>query len=212
MAFLILTYVIIWAMREKRTQIVLWTLATALGLTIISLFILPGWPLMWLRQLVSYPSYTEIGSPLSIMLSGLPDQWALANWIVGGALLAYLFLEWVLSLGKGDAGFQWTAALTLVVTNLIAFRTATTNFVVMFPALILIFHSWSQRWGRRGVSVVWIISFGLLAGLWWLFLVTVDGNMEAPIMYLPLPVFILAGLIWSRWWIFSAARQPLRGF
>lgn len=211
MAFLILPYVIIWAIREKRTQIVLATLATLFGLTIISLLLLPGWPLMWLRQLVSYPSYTEIGSPLSIMLSGLPDQLALVNWFVGGALLAYLFLEWILSFGKDDSGFQWTAALTLVVTNLIAFRTATTNFVVMFPALILIFHSWTQRWGRRGISAVWIASLGLIIGLWGLFLSTVDGNMEAPIMYLPLPIFIFISLLWSRWWIIRAARQHLRG-
>ena len=165
---------------------------------------------MWLRQLVSYPSYTAIGSPLSLMLSGLPDQWSWGIWILTSALVAYVFLEWVLSFGKGDSGFQWTAAMTLVVTNLIAFRTATTNFVVMLPALILIYHSWSQRWRRRGLIAVWVASLGLLFGLWGLFLRTVDGNVEAPIMYLPLPLFLFAGLLWSRWWIVRATRQPLR--
>jgi hypothetical protein len=96
-----------------------------------------------------------------------------------------------------------------VVTNLIAFRTATTNFVVILPAIILVFHSWAQRWNRQGYLAVWIISLLMLVGLWVLFLTTVDGNIEAPVMYLPLPIFALLGLLWSRWWILRSSRQPL---
>ncbi|TFH35574.1 MAG: DUF2029 domain-containing protein [Anaerolineales bacterium] len=156
MAFLIVPYVLIWALRVRRPQIVLWCLATVIGLTTASVLILPGWPLMWLRQLASYPTYTDIGSPLSILISGVPDRMSWVKWILPGVLAAYLSLEWIRSMGKDDAGFQWTAALTLVVTNLIAFRTATTNYVVLFPALVLIFHSWSQRWGKQGITAIWV--------------------------------------------------------
>jgi hypothetical protein len=208
MAFLILPYICFWAIREKRIQLLLWTLATSLGLIVLSILLLPDWPLLWLRQLVSYPTYTNLGSPISIMLSGLPENLSLLSWILMGGLIAYLFLEWGLSFGKGDTAFQWTSAMTLVITNLVAFRTATTNFVIMLPALILIFHSWAQRWGRRGRAAVWIASFGLIGGLWLLFLLTVDGNVEAPIMYLPLPIFAFVSLLWSRWWILRGSRQP----
>jgi hypothetical protein len=208
LAFLILPYVCIWAIRERRIQLLLWTLATSIGLITLSILILPDWPILWLRQLVSYPTYTDLGSPISIMLSDLSENVSLLSWILTGGLVAYLLLEWVLSLGKGDTAFQWTAAMTLVITNLIAFRTATTNFVVMLPALILIFHSWAQRWGRRGHAAVWIVSFGLIIGLWVLFLLTVDGNVEAPIMYLPLPIFAFVSLLWSRWWILRGSHQP----
>jgi hypothetical protein len=209
MAFLILPFLGIWAMRERRVQLLLWILSTVIGLTLVSVLILPDWPLMWLRQLVSYPTYTNLGSPLSILITGLSGGSSLVTWILTGGLVAYLLLEWGLSLGGGELNFQWTAAMTLVVTNLIAFRTATTNFVVLLPALILIFHSWAQRWGRRGYLAVWIVCLLLIGGLWVLFLFTVDGNMEAPIMYLPLPIFTFVGLLWSRWWILRASRQPL---
>jgi hypothetical protein len=208
MAFLILPYVCIWAIRERRIQLLLWTLSTSIGLIVLSILILPDWPILWLRQLVSYPTYTDLGSPISIILSSLPDNFSHLNWILTGGLIAYLLLEWGLSLGKGDTNFQWTAAMTLVITNLVAFRTATTNFVVLLPALILVFHSWAQRWGRRGHAAVWITSFGLIIGLWVLFLLTVDGNVEAPIMYLPLPIFAFVSLLWSRWWILRGSRQP----
>jgi hypothetical protein len=209
MAFLILPFICIWAVRNRRFVLLLWLIGTMVGLIGVSLLLLPDWPLMWLRQLVSYPAYTDLGSPLSILLAGIPGDSSLITWILSGVLLAYLFLEWGMSMGGGEAHFQWTAALTLVVTNLIAFRTATTNFVVILPAIILVFHSWAQRWNRQGYLAVWIISLLMLVGLWVLFLTTVDGNIEAPVMYLPLPIFALLGLLWSRWWILRSSRQPL---
>jgi hypothetical protein len=209
MAFLILPFICIWAVRNRRFVLLLWLIGTMVGLIGVSLLLLPDWPLMWLRQLVSYPAYTDLGSPLSILLAGIPGDSSLITWILSGVLLAYLLLEWSMSMGGGEAHFQWTAALTLVVTNLIAFRTATTNFVVILPAIILVFHSWAQRWNRQGYLAVWIISLLMLVGLWVLFLTTVDGNIEAPVMYLPLPIFALLGLLWSRWWILRSSRQPL---
>jgi hypothetical protein len=207
MAFLILPYILIWAIREKRRDLILWTLATLTGLIALSLLIMPDWPILWLRQLVSYPSYTDLGSPISILVSGFPQISNLLNWVLSGALAIYMLLEWILSLGKGEAAFRWTAALTLCITNLIAFRTATTNYVILIPALMLLFHAWIERWERRGSLIVWVTTLTLLIGLWLLFLATVDGNIEAPVMYLPLPLFTLFGLLWSRWWIL---RSPLR--
>ena len=125
--------------------------------------------------------------------------------MISGAFLAYLILEWGLSLSGTENHFYWTASLTLVITNIIAFRTATTNYVVMLGAIVLIFHSWAQRWGRKGYIAVWVVSLALLGGLWGLFLLTVDGNIEAPIMYLPLPFLSFIGLLWSRWWILRAS-------
>ncbi len=208
MAFLILPYILIWTIRNKRFQIITSLLITMICLITASLLILPDWPLLWLRQLVSYPSYTDLGSPISILVSWLPTDVTIIEWVLTGALIAYLLLEWILSLNQNEAAFQWTAALTLAVTNLVAFRTATTNFVVLLPGLIFIFSSWAQRWVRGGLAAVWVISLGLMMGLWALFLVTVDGNIEAPIMYLPLPLIVLVGLVWSRWWILQARRYP----
>ena len=98
--------------------------------------------------------------------------------------------------------------MTLVVTNLIAFRTATTNYVVLLPVLCLIFRVFDERWGRLGKVVVVGLISGLVVGLWVLFLQTVTGNEESAAMYLPLPVVALLGLWWVRWWVIRA--WPLR--
>jgi len=115
-----------------------------------------------------------------------------------------------LAAGKEDPWFQWAAALTIVITNLIAFRTATTNFVGMLPALFIIFKTWEDRWGKGGVIASLFALLSLLVGLWALFLATVHGNIEDAVMYLPLPILTFVGLLWSRWWVISATRLPIR--
>ena len=46
----------------------------------------------------------------------------------------------------------------------------------------------------------------LFLGLWALFLATVEGNVESPLMYLPVPFLTLFGLWWIRWWAVRAVR------
>ena len=125
---------------------------------------------------------------------------------MGGALTLYLFWEWAKAAGKADRWFQWSAALTIVVTNLVAFRSATTNYVVLLPALCLIFSVLTDRWRAKGNVVVLLAMVALLFGLWGLFLTTIEGNVESPLMYLPVPILTLFGLWWARWWAIRAIR------
>ena len=211
MSFLIIPFVLVWAIRARRLKIVGWFLGVTTILIGGSLIALPSWPLGWLSQLLSYPGYTDLGSPISILANLLPRGGSSANLIITGLLSLYLLWEWIMAAGKEDSWFQWAAALTIVITNLIAFRTATTNFVGMLPALLIIFKTWEDRWGKGGVIASLLTLLGLSIGLWFLFLGTVQGNVESAVMYLPLPILTLVGLLWSRWWVISAARLPIRG-
>ncbi len=210
MSFLIIPFVLIWSIRARRLKIVGWFLGVVTALIAGSLIALPSWPMGWLGQLLSYPSYTNLGSPISILSNLLPGGGSTANLILTGLLSLYLLWEWILAAGKEDPWFQWAAALTIVITNLIAFRTATTNFVGMLPALFIIFKTWKDRWGKGGVIASLFALLGLLVGLWALFLATVHGNIEDAVMYLPLPILTFVGLLWSRWWVISATRLPIR--
>ncbi|MEX2030316.1 MAG: glycosyltransferase family 87 protein [Anaerolineales bacterium] len=208
MPFLLIAYVLLWAVLSRR-----WVAGGSLVGALALLYggatlLVPDWPVLWARQLVEYPRYTAIGSPVSILFSSLAAGGGTLTWAVTALAAAYLLSEWLRASGPDDARFQWTAAMTLVVTNLIAFRTATTNYVVLLPALCLIFRVFDERWGRLGnVAIVGMIST-LTVGLWALFLQTVSGNEESAAMYLPLPIVTLFGLWWVRWWVIRA--WPLR--
>lgn len=200
MPVLLIPFVLLWAARSRRWMIVTVTLGTIAALVIGTALLLPGWPMLWLQQLMEYPSYTELGPPVSILTSVLPRGSAVAALVLGGLALLYLFWEWSQAMGRSDRWFQWTAAMTIVVTNLIAIRTATTNYVVMLPALCLIFSVWTDRWGKAGRALAFGVLLTLFLGLWLLFSSTVAGNVESPIMYLPFPSLVLIGLWWTRWW------------
>lgn len=200
MPFLLIAWVLLWAIRSRR-----WLVAASLtgGLVVMyggATLLLPEWPILWARQLVEYPRYTSIGSPISIVFSGLA-RGETVTLIVTAAAVAYLVSEWIRGESREEARFQWTSDLTLVVTNLIAFRTATTNYVVLLPALCLIFRVLDERWGRWGRAVILTAIGALAIGLWVLFLQTVTGNEENAAMYLPLPFLVLIGLWWVRWWV-----------
>ena len=205
MSFLIIPFIFLWAISVRRWGILTSFLASFGLMLVASLALIPDWPLQMLWQMLDYPSYTDIGSPLSIIASAAPGIGAALGVVLNGLVIIYLLIEWVLAWGKDERWFLWTAFLTLVLTNMVAFRTATTNYVMLLPVLFLIFKVWDERWGLVGKVMMWI-TMGLLAvGLWVLFLNTVDGNIEHPIMYLPLPLFCLIGLWWVRWW---AVRPP----
>jgi len=206
MAVLLIPFVFLWAAYARRWTIVTWGIGTIAGLLAVSVLLLPDWPVMWLRQLIEHPTYTVIGPPVEILADAFPSMSGVIALVLGGALLLYLLWEWAKAARKPDRWFQWTAALTIVITNLVAFRTATTNYVVLLPALFLVFAVLADRWGTRGDVVILIVMAAILFGTWALFLATIEGNVEHPVMYLPLPILTLLGLGWARWWAIRAVR------
>jgi len=211
MVFLILPFVFLWALSMRRRDIIGGMLIGLAMLIVGSIVLLPDWPLQWLRQLFDYPSYTSrIGSPLSVIADYTPGIGRQVSTFLHIITLGYLVIEWVLALRKDARWFRWTALLTIVITNLVAYRTATTNFMMMLPVLFLVFSLWEARWRIGGRIAVWTSLIILGVGSWALFLSTVQGNEEQAVMYLPFPLFCLVGLWWVRWWAISPPRQLLK--
>ena len=201
MSFLLIPFVLLWSVSQRRWGVPAAFAAVFLGTIAVSFALIPSWLIDWLRQMYAYPSYTALGSPIAIFADALLADGRWLTWLLSGALLLALLWEWRSSRGSADPVFQWTAALTLAITNLVAFRTATTHYVVLLPALSLVFAELSQRWGRKGVLATGVTLVALGIGLWVLFLVTVEGNQESAWMYFPVPILSLLGLWWIRWWV-----------
>lgn len=211
MPILLIPFVLLWAISRKRWQLIVWSALALIVLFVVSLALIPDWPLKWIWQIMDYAQYTKPGQPVAIIANIFPNAAPMITTILTGIFILYLLWEWWMAWNKDDHWFQWTAAMTIVITNLVAFRTATTNYVVMLPALCIIFGTWSSRWSRRGALAVIISVLALTIGEWTLFLSTVDGNDESLVMYLPLPVLALAGLWWVRWWSIRPRKLPLEG-
>ena len=198
MVLLIIPFVLFWALSLKRWELIKSFLLSLLVLMAVTLILIPDWPLQMLRQVRDYPSYTYIGSPLSLIAQAVPSLTRPLGLILHLGLSIYLLVEWILAWGKGKEWFLWTALMTLVLTNLLAiFGLATTNYVMLLPAIFAIFKISLNRWGTKGHWFIVSMLLFFSIGLWLLFAQVIEGNLKHD-LYLPVPLFCLLGLWWIR--------------
>ena len=200
MGYLLVPFLLLWALTVRRWRFVGWFAGVFGALMIASFVAEPGWFADWIEQIHLYPFYTAIGSPVWIVMDhylglGATGEWAVSLLLIGGLLWAWREVLWH---GKRER-FGWTIMLTLTVTHLAALRTATPHFVVFAIPLTFYLRELSQRRGDRWVALTLLA----LAVLPWLhFLATVEGDFEHPSLYLPVPFGMLA-LLWltrRMWW------------
>jgi hypothetical protein len=202
MVFLLIPLLLLWAIYHRRWRLVGSFVISMALLVFSSLLLVPTWPADFLAWMVKYPGYTAIGSPIwTFTHYFFPQLGTPVEIMISLLVLGHLLYTWRGAVDGSWLEFDWVVAMTLIVTNLIALRTATTNYVVLLMPIFIVFKSLDKRFQRQGAMLIALIELLLLVGFWILFAVTVAGDYEHPIMYLPLPI----GL----WLIFVAAKPYL---
>ncbi len=202
MVFLLIPLILLWAICRQRWRMVGSFTISMIVLVLSSLLLVPTWIADFFSWMSKYPSYTAIGSPIwTLTHYFFPQLGKPVEIVISLLVLGYLLYTWQGVVDGSWLEFDWVVAMTLIVTNLIALRTATTNYVVLLMPILIVFKTLDQRFQRRGAMLIALIELLLLVGFWLLFAVTVAGNYEHPIMYLPLPI----GL----WLIFVSAKSHL---
>ncbi len=208
--FLLLIFWRIFA--EKR-----WRILAGFGMTLfvllsISLLIYPGGN--WI-----YPMLTAIlaiirsnfGITAAAIFARLwPGYGTRLTQIVTTVTVIVLFYEWYKAYNADFRRFIWVACLTLAATPLIGFRTEMSNLVVLFPGLALIFAAAVERW-RIGYWLSGLLLFIVFIIPWSLFArAYVLGSTRAQdLLFLFYPIFVIAGLYWTRWWFLRPPRTWL---
>ena len=199
MSFLIIPALLLWAGGQRRWRFVGGFTAAMAALFGLSLCLLPGWLAEFIAQVSAYPGYTITGSPIWVLTGYYFPQLGRPVEIGLSALALLLLLVQWRRLPRITAvadDLLLITGFTLIVTNLIVVRTATTNYVIMYIPLI---------WGLKHVSDrlpranLWLVLFFFMSGVggWALFLATIKGDLEHPVNYLPLPSFLLILLWWA---------------
>ncbi len=207
MVFLLVPFVLIWAISVRRRELIWSLLITLFVLLLASLVLLPRWPLEWFTNVWDYiNNFFRLNSPVAIIADSMPGIRRSLMIFFHAVIGIYLLIEWILALGKDDRWFIWTAMLTIVISNLVSFGSGTSNFTMMIPVLFLIFQSWEQRWQSGGRWMTGLILLLLGGGIWAIFLATRQGFAEPVWVYFPLPLICLIGLWWVRWWFIRPPR------
>lgn len=197
MVVLLIPFILLWSVSRKRWGL-FWGFIGSLGLIfVVNSLLMPNWIAQNLEHILSYPGYTLPGTPGAIFGEWLPGIGSYLGWALTTLLAGLLLWEWRGAMGKGFDRFLWAAFLTLTITNLIGVRTSAANYIALLPSLVYVFAIWDQRWGRSGRWLALLCMLILFIGLWWLFLATLQMSyqpMQHPVMFFPLPLFLLAGL------------------
>jgi hypothetical protein len=201
MVFLLIPLLLWWAVREQHYRFVASSAAWMALFLGGSWIVEPGWVGGFLGQVARYTSYTAIGSPIWIIAHVMfPFLGTWGEWVLSGlAVVGLIWASWWALQQREGIWFDWTIGLCLIVTNLVALRTATTNYVILLLPLVMVFRALQRR--RGGAWWVLLVEVVLLVGLWALFLSTVVGRFEHPSVYLPLPFGLLAVFVLARRWL-----------
>lgn len=203
MGFLIVPFLLLWAIRDSRWR-VLWGFLGVFGVLMSLSFLLqPNWFGAWIEQVRLYPTYTRDGSPVWVIVQhwlhlGDGVEGVVNALFAGGLAWAW----WGILVKRQSERFLWTIALTLVMTHTIGLKTATPHFVVF----TLPFLFWLKRL-PLGQQLL-LLALTLIVP-WVHFIATIDGNLEHLSLFLPAPLLTLVGLWITRhtWWQFSPRQK-----
>ena len=201
LVFLIVPFFLIYAVTRRRWRFVVSFIVTITLLIIGSSIASPTWISDWIFRITRYSGYTVGQSPVWLLTHDvLPALAGAGETIIDLLLIIGMLLAWWRAIrGDDEAELYWAIGITLVVSNLIVPRSATTNYVLMLIPTLWIFSLLDRqlKWGKPIMVATMLISF---VGLWWLHFATVVGNQEQAIMFIPYPlvlgVLLLAGRKW----------------
>lgn len=206
MVFLIIPYLLLWASFRRRWGFFLGFFGMLAIVTIASMLASPTWILDWIDRILHYSEYTVGQSPVWLFTHVAYPQLGFFGEVIISlvVLVGMFFLWWSVFRSQGDNVFYWVLSVTIVISNLIVPRSATTNYVLMLLPIIWIFAALDRsfNWGKWIILSVLIIS---IVGLWWLHFTTVVGNQEQAIMFLPSPIILGVLLILGRKWLLNDA-------
>ena len=200
---LVVIFVLLWSVFQKKNKVILWFFITLTLLVISASLLVPDWILQNAREILRYPGYNPPGTPSSAFATWFPTVGPRVGTILSLGAIVIMMVEWWLSRHADFRHFLWTGCLTLVLSAWSGIQTDPGNFIIMMPALILIFSVIDERWPKISDLIITAILSALLILIWVLFITTMEKSyqpIQSPIMFFPLPLILFALLYWIRFW------------
>jgi hypothetical protein len=175
----------------------------ALGiLLLLSFLLLPDWIMPFVRGLYWHTIHNPGLSFYRLLGSIWPVVGPRLGWALTAFLLVMLFVEWREVCYKDFRHTLWTVCLTLAITPLLGFPLAVNDFAILVLPLFLIATILGERWpGRRLRGPAGTVLVAAWIALW--------GLALAPGLAPLLPILLVIGLYWIKWWAVRPPRTAL---
>jgi hypothetical protein len=200
--------VLIWAGAQRKWALIFWFFSVLLILSVLAVFMVPDWPIQYLRILWNHTKYFSPGTPGYAFQQWWPGLGKQMGWALSAILGIILIIEWWLARRSNYRWFLWTACLTLAVSPWIGFPISPDAHLLLNLPLIIVIAMIEERWRRNGK---WVILTGVgLVFVWeWVLILTNQGDMGPPMrlgLMFPVPMLLLIGIFWVRWWTIRPKR------
>ena len=209
---LLLFLMVIWSIYRRRWSILTTYLSGVIFLILLTILLLPSWPLEWLRVILdTYRDWSWVNTPLmglAALLPGIATYLSIALHIL---FVIYLITLVITLCRKSGVIFSWKIFSLLVVIFLFHVQASTDQLFLVLPAAFLMFRYWSERWRLFGRIFTWVLIATIL-GVPWLLngvdpLIFVE-TMALPGLVVGFPILVIVGMVWIRWWALSIPKLP----
>jgi len=199
--FPLVIYMTVWGLREGRLNYLVGWLTMMTGLVGLSFLVLPQWLDPWLQELLRWLVEEKgLAAPAIDLNVFNPFPFSPIFSIgLGGMVLVYLLYEWTRSLGKGVSWFQWTALITIVLSQFLMLFPDTGVLFLLIPGVCLVFSSGSARWGKTAVWALAGLLLFLLAASWLVLYLSAGGEQSVLVTHGP-ALLVAVAMWWIRWW------------
>lgn len=189
-------FLLLWTLSQRRYRFVGGVLGGGLALLLTATLLYPRWLFSFVADMLRYADVAGGRNPLLVLteILGLSGDWL--RLLLSGVLAAMMLFAWWRARGKGDWRFELALYWTIVVGVLVPFQTGTTNQTLLLIPLFAGLYALYRRWGSWATAVV--TTFVIFA-TWTLFITTISGDYENQIMFLPMPLLTLVGLLVAEW-------------
>jgi hypothetical protein len=201
----ILAFFLFWWIINQRRWRILWGFLMGVAVLLaLSFLFLPGWFVPFLSGLVYHFVFNPGSSLVSIFASWSPVVGLRFGWVLAAVLFLILFFEWGKTLARDFRAFLWMVCLTVSVTPLLGIPMVPGDYVFLFIPLSLFLAILSERrsqfrlWGISEIALMVV-----LVGFWLVAFVFARANAYEALnntLILLLPVLLVVGLAWLRWW------------
>lgn len=204
-AIFLVPLVIIWAIKHRRTKIVMSALGMLGGLIGLGMLWQPTWLFSFVEAMGQYAQYARVGAPAQtvaeLLVPGIPSLGL--TFIFSLGLIGWMVWRVAQDLNDNWRNFQSTLGLVALVTTWTAGRIGTPDqILLLIPGL-----NWVGAWMQNWRGWVGVFAFGLIVLPWWVFLTTLRGDTEDVVVTIVLPLYMLGVAIWHQ----IAQHHPVEG-
>ena len=208
MVYPFLIVILVWAITNKRTQMVWWLLGSALLLTGFSMVLIPEWPVSYITSIVNYSANNPV-RVTEFVPSALEIRLMLAKNL---ALLVLVIYELIAVRIRGTKRFLWFAGFLLIVVPVSGVTVRIEHLILIMPAVFVGLGFILDFWFGKGKWLAFTVP-GMIVILSWVFSGRIYSGISPAWNSLftntVIPIIALLVIYWSRWWVIRQEKFSL---